>query len=508
MSESMKKILIIGTIFVMIDQIFFGKFLWEIPSEASWGTDFFYNYNYEKKRLEKGKEKRERIILLGSSVARYSFDSLRLEDYFKKAGVEREVRLLSHAGMTPIDAYCQRDAIEKMQPSLLVYPLNFVDFRIFRAFELFAEKKLEEVEEKDLIKDALDPRYAPQSRFIYPGEALIDFYDYLDLESSTVLLSSTLFPFYRYREIAYDNLRYIYNHRYSRNTSYYWYQGIQIPERVSTLGWTGKKFSFEFKKYMKEEGFFLQIVPEIIKKGELKIRFLSDNRPIEEFIFSKTGWQRVKLQNFIVGDRVTAELSETWIPYKATEDRFDYAKEEMGVRLQETFGLESPHKNFHIIREERSEDMRFETMTEEDYSNYFQFRLLQDREKRPGLVTMTLYKDAKLRLHTEKFRPFFHYKYLKKFVEEMQKRNIPTLLILNPENPNSLIWYKDSQYVKDEKKFFLDLEDKQVYFWDIHSFLQGKDFSDYHHLTYRGAQKMNSIYGEKILEIISKLRKN
>jgi hypothetical protein len=502
--SSARKSFFLFLIFVLFDHFFWEVLFWKIPNEASWGTDFFYNYVYEKKRLEAGRGTKERILVLGSSVARYSFDNSVFEAYLETKGIKKEVRLLSHAGLTPMDAYAQRDSIEKMQPSLLVYPLNFVDFRIFRAFQLVPQKKLEEVDEDILISDSLQPSIAPQVISAYPWEALRDFSPYFSLDARASFLSAGIFSFYRYREFGFDNFKYMYAHRNSRNTRYYWYQGIQIPERVSTLGWTKKSFSFEIRPYMKEKGFWVQVVPEILQEGPLVINIKSDRGDMEEFILKDVGWQQIVIQKIGEGDKVRAELSATWKPIHALGDRFDYAREDMGVRLQETFGLDTPHKNFHVVREERSEDDRFVTLTEREYEDYFHFRLLQDLDSRPGLVAMQLYKDSKERLHREVFRPFYQYRFLKLFTEEMRKRKIPTLLILNPENPYSLVWYKDSQYLKDEIRFLESLEGEGVQFLNLHSYLDGKNFSDYHHLTYQGMLKMTPVYAEKVIQMTAK----
>ncbi|EMM93054.1 hypothetical protein LEP1GSC158_0343 [Leptospira interrogans serovar Zanoni str. LT2156] len=39
------------------------------------------------------------------------------------------------------------------------------------------------------------------------------------------------------------------------------------------MGWTGKNFSFILTEKMKTEGFLVQIVPEILASGPLKITF-------------------------------------------------------------------------------------------------------------------------------------------------------------------------------------------------------------------------------------------
>lgn len=495
------KLFILLGVFFSLDWIVWELGIWKIPNEANWGTDFFYNFVYEKKRILSSITTNRRVLVMGSSVARYSFDPQLLQEYLNSRGKDVDVRLLSHAGFTPIDAYAQREEIIRMNPEIIVYPLNFVDFRIFRAFEIYPEKPLSTVDENLLISDSLNPTYSPQAKFAYPYSVLRDFHNYLNLENKAMFLSAYLFSFYRYREIAYDNLKYVYNHRYSRNTSYYWYSGVQIPERVSTLGWTGKRFSFEWNESFQKKGFYVQIVPEILKKGNLSLVFLSDKHR-EDRIFTEPGWKQIHLENFSPGEQIICELSETWIPFDASGDRFDYAKEPMGVRLQETFGLDSPKRDYHIVREERSEDLRFKGMTEAEYRDYFQFRLLQDRDKRPGLVTMTLYKDAKERLHREQFRAFFHYRYLKEFLNSMSEKEIKVLFILNPENPFSYMWYEDSMYHKDEVQYLKSLENKNLIFWNLTGKLAGNQFSDYHHMTFGGMQEMLPVYGQKIFELL------
>lgn len=488
-------------VFILMDWFFWGHVLWKIPNESSWGTDFFYNYEYEKRRVLGEDPGNPRVVLLGSSVAGYSFDPETLRHYLAMKGLISDVRLLAHAGFTPIDAYAQRKEILEMKPTIIVYPLNFVDFRIFRSFQIFPEKPLLEVDESVLISDSLNPIYAPQAKYSYPFRVLIDFYPYYNWETGSMFLSSSLFPFYRYREIAYDNLKHLYNHRYTRNTSYYWYQGVQIPERVSTLGWTGKRFSFGWNQTLNTKGFYVQIVPELLRSGEVLLEFKSGELR-EEKKFMEPGWKKVQLKNFPIGSMITCEISKTWKPVEAGGDRFDYAREDMGVRLQETFGLEFPERNAHTVRQERLEDLRFRNLSEPEYKEYFQFRLLQDRDIRPGLVTMSLYKEAKERLHRENFRPFFQYRYLKQFLEFMHENNVQVLFILNPENPYSLAWYKTSDYLKDEKAYLLSLEKKGIVFYDLLDYLPGSEFGDYHHLTYGGMKRMTPVYGDKIKDMV------
>ena len=153
-NSPLSKIILIFFCFILFDRLFWGELYWKIPNESSWGTDFFYNYNYEKKRLEQDSNHKDRILIIGSSIARYSFETSLLEDYLKTKGFEREVRLLSHAGMTPIDAYGQRDSIEKMKEVLFAYSILIPIIE-----DIHGEKYNEIIDDEDFLQEFKKSRY-------------------------------------------------------------------------------------------------------------------------------------------------------------------------------------------------------------------------------------------------------------------------------------------------------------------------------------------------------------
>jgi hypothetical protein len=181
----------------------------------------------------------------------------------------------------------------------------------------------------------------------------------------------------------------------------------------------------------------------------------------------ESGWKKIKLNEKFKDAKsfLTAKLSATWQPYLAKEDRFDHSRDEMGVRLQQTFGLEKPLSNMQYFREERTEDIRYLTMSDSEYTEYFNYRLLSDFENRPGIRYIHALKDAKERLTKEKFRPGIHLQYLKKFTESMKEKKIPVLLINNPENPLSLNWYEKSNWYQEYIFYLQNLISKdEIYF--------------------------------------------
>ncbi|HNI89491.1 MAG TPA: hypothetical protein PKX55_15140 [Leptospiraceae bacterium] len=488
----------------LFDQIFFGFFIWNLPNESPWGTNHFFNFIYEKKRIEKTQKVNQRILIIGSSIAYYSLDKDSIREYLhKKLNKDFEIEYLSYAGMTPLDSYLFRNQIELLKPDLIVYPINFIDWRLHRAYVLNPNGSNETADDRSLILDALNFGDAPQSKFAFPMEAILEFHSLLSLDRIADYLSSSTFLFYRYREIFSQNLRNIYNHRFGRNISYHGYAGVQIPERVNSLGWTGRNFSFYPKEYMFERGFLIQIVPEILEKGPL-ILTLSSQGLEEKYSFQDTGWKKVVLPFKFQSkeNKITASLSNVWYPFQAKEDRFDHSRDEVGVRLQQTFGLDRPLSGMQYKREERIEDLRYISMSDEEYKEYFEYRLLSDFEHRPGIRYIHALKNAKERLASEKFRPGIHMQYLQKFLESMKQKKIPILLINNPENPLALRWYEDSQWYKDHLDYLVNLSsENEIFFFDLKHSLKMQDFSDFHHITFPGMEKMNFIYGDLIAEL-------
>ena len=267
--QNLKRILLFAITLFAVDQIFFGFLIWRLPNESPWGTNHFFNFIYEKKRIERTPKVNPRILIIGSSIAYYSVDRDLLRGYLKE--------YLSYAGMTPLDSFLLREDIDKLKPDLVLYPINFIDLRLHRAYVLHPNGTNERIDDKVLLLDALNFVEAPQSKFTFPEKTIQEFYKILPLEKTSTYLSS----FYRYREIFSQNLKNLYNHRFGRNTSYHGYAGVQIPERINSLGWTGKQFSFVPKPYMFEKGFWIQIVPEILVEGNLVLTLLSQTQKDE-----------------------------------------------------------------------------------------------------------------------------------------------------------------------------------------------------------------------------------
>ncbi|TGK01746.1 hypothetical protein EHQ53_14790 [Leptospira langatensis] len=505
-------LLLSGICFVILLDAFFFKFgLWILPNESSWGSDYFYNFLQEYKSMGAKKKEKFRLLLLGSSVTHYSLNQKDLASEISKlSGKEVDVEILSYGGMAPLDAYLLREKIADLDPDLILYPVNFVDWRLYRTYVLEPETgKNETIAEDKLLRDAFDWSDAPQSRFLFPWETVSEFWNILGIEKDAELLAASLFGSYRYKGIYWKILSSLWEHRFGRNSSYREYNGVQIPERVTSRGWTGKNFSFFPKEYMARRGFYIQIVEEILQEGELKLEFRNSSGVSQSFEFSSPGWKKILLDPRFLKEGsedpdalVKAELSNTWTPYEAGPEHKDWILDRLGVRLQQTFGEEGSRQGMQFTREERTEDLRYLGMSEKEYAEYFQFRIFADPKLRPGTQYLRVLADAKKRIATESFRPVLHFRYMKELLQFLRERRVPVLLINNPENPISLSWYEKSSWYKEHLDYLRTISGGDNFFLDWKDELRPTDFWDFHHFTYQAMTKMNSKYAQAVLKFV------
>jgi len=493
----------------VFDFLFFREGQFRLPNESPWNTNHFFNFLYEYKYLLRTKKSKPRILILGSSIAYYSFSANELKEELNKiTGKEFEICFLAYAGNSPLYVYLLLDWLFPLEPDLVIYPINFIDYRLHRTYVLFPEGKNESVDEEILVRDALTFAEAPQSLWVFPWETLMEVGKSMTVDEKARYFLASTFGFFRFQDIYLTNLQNLYNHRFGRNTSYHAYMGVDIPEGINTLGWTGKKFSFYPTERMKKDnaGFWIEVTTFLLKKGPVTLTFTDKFERKQVQVLDKPGWLQVHLDKSFYENPslVTAELSDVWFANEAEGAYLDYHYDPMGVRLQQNFGLINPIQNQQYRRPVRSEDLRYLGMGDAQYERYFYYRLLEGLEKRPGIGYLVALERAKKRIATESFRPLFHLGYLKKISETFQRKGIPLVVINNPENPISLSWYKNSKWYTDYLIYLQSLETDKVQVWDLKEALPMQGFSDFHHFTYDGMLQMNSIYAKRIGNLFSK----
>ncbi|HNI99541.1 MAG TPA: hypothetical protein PL169_25995, partial [Leptospiraceae bacterium] len=146
-------------ILIFTDRLVFGNIIWNLPNESAWGTNYFFNFEYEYRSALKKKVSPDakRMLITGSSLAAYSFDAEKISEYLKeRSGQKISTDILSYAGMTPLDMYLQKDKFLALKPDIIVIPVNFIDFRVHRAYILNPSGTNFDADENILLKDAVD----------------------------------------------------------------------------------------------------------------------------------------------------------------------------------------------------------------------------------------------------------------------------------------------------------------------------------------------------------------
>ena len=485
----LKNIAFFFLVLVALDGLLFRFLVWKLPNESAWNSGHFFNALYEFHNLPE--KKRKRIVIVGSSIAYYSINANVLARELKlETGEDFDVVYFAFAGMTPFDAWMLSARIDAMDPDLIVYPVNFIDFRLHRPYVMGTTNESVTMDQM-LLGDSLFLEEAPQSKYFYPDEAFRKYFFQLGLGRSAQYLSSWFFAFYRYRDILPAHFQNLYNHRFTRNTSYHGYTGIQIEERVNHRGWTGRNFTFIVSDHISKNGIWIEIVPEMTNRAPVKVSFYHGSKK-EEYLFKNPGWKLISSALFIPGKTVKAALSDTWEPFESSGFRFDYLHDKLGVRLQQTFGFDNPANDKYYQREERIEDLRFLGMSNEGYKQYFYEYLLKDAGKRPGIAYLNALRIAKQRVAGEHFKKGFQYAGLEKFVMAMVAKQRKVMIINHPENPLSLAWYGSSGYYHDYLGFLQALTNEYTGFIDWKNNLQMQEFNDYHHVTYNASLKLTS----------------
>ncbi|MDF3820335.1 hypothetical protein P3G55_10515 [Leptospira sp. 96542] len=506
----MKQWIFITALFLSLlsfDFFIFRKLQFLVPNESPWNTNHFFNFLYEYERIRSIPKTKKRILVVGSSIAYFSIDAQKLATELKsKYGIDAEVFYLAYAGNSPLYVYLLLDWLFPLEPDLVVYPINFIDYRLHRTYVIFPDGRNDTVDENLMIKDALTFAEAPQSLWIFPGETLAEVGEQMDLETESKYTMAKLFAFYRFKDIFFQNLQNLYQHRFGRNTSYHAYAGVPIPEGISGMGWTGKRFQFLPTDKIKKQGFWVEVTPFLLNGRTCALSFTNGIHS-QTVVLSKPGWVKLRLDSeFFQTPKVFvhSELERTWYAYEADGAYLDYHWDPMGVRLEQTFGLLEANQGMQYTRDLRTEDLRYQRMPDAEYQKYFYYRLLEGLEKRPGIGYLVALKHAKERIRNESFRPSFHFRYAKQIADRFRAKNVPFLLINNPENPISLGWYEDSQWYKDHLAYLSSLAGGSVHFLDLHRDLPMQGFSDYHHFTYLGMEEMNPIYAREIGNLFPK----
>lgn len=499
----------------------------------------------ESSAQESMKEGAYRIVVVGSSIARYSIQKEILEQLLeRRMNHPVRVELISHAAMMPEDAFHYASRINAMQPDLVVFPMALVDLDLEHLNPPYIPGPAFDTEAHlEFLK-----RRVPAQRF-YPSSFVWEHRDRLSLTEISSGLMSGLLAGIRYSGQWWDALEF--NRKAESDAplkSYIYYQGKPLAGGLYRegktsgcvafpAGYAGQELMFEIPPQLFVPGFKIEIEhlssPSLLALDEslsalwdphweerytYPEKLLNDTATQKKLFFqdpceaqasvisSRTyepdgpGWKKVPLD---------AKEQDGWIRLRLSHVIWQNSVQAVndvnrrygeGLRMPGQFGLEKPPLNQVQHRRWFLEDQRLMELSDTEYIEDYMERIQPDNWiHRPALIPYNNLRIVKTYLPAQEFEPVYQLRRLKDVRERL---NAPMLLILNPENPVESAVFEDSQYFQDFK-LYLQQEHGSGYV-SMHDELPVQFFADPHHFTYFGMLRMAPRYADHIVAALKK----
>ena len=551
---------------VCLDRFAFDYLIFQPANHSGWDSyrwyNFEWNFRYAEKSIasdsnypilevtsnsteteNKGNPGAIRIVVLGSSIARYSIQAEFLEQLLQsRLNRPVKVELISHAALMPEDAYHYASRINEMNPDLVVYPLALVDL------------DLEHLVPPHIPGPGFDSgahfeflkQRVPAQRF-YPASFAIEHANRLTPTEMASGIMSGLLAGIRFSGQWWDALEF--NRKAQKDSplrSYIYYQGKPLAGGLYREGKTSgcvafpakyadgeltfeippELFSPDFKIEMEwlDADELLQVNDELIKlwqphweesyiyppallKDELLQRTMFFKDPCQvkgailrsrHYIPDAPGWKRISLNEEERTGWIRLKLSH--VVWKNSVQPVDdnnrmYGE---GLRMPGQFGLEQAPVDQVQHRRWFLEDQRLTELSDLEYIEDYMERIQPENWRhRPALIPFNNLRIVKTFLPAQSFEPVYQLRRLK---DVRNKLNAPMLLILNPENPVESAVFEHSQYFQDMKLYLA--KEHGSGFADMHQELPMQYFADPHHFTYFGMLRMAPRYADLIQEAI------
>ncbi len=460
-------------------------------------------------------------MVVGSSIAGYSVLPDQLETRLQKSDARRRVFLLSHQGLNGLDLSLYTPRLLELKPDVIVVPVNMVDFRLERPLMTGELARLSGPDRPDALLALEADLYHPEIRALAPGEALRQMRRLPRSETVSALLLARLSALYRYEEIGLVPLRLLLSHRFSAGRSYLHYAGMPIDgEGVTKRGWTSRRFSFILPDDAARSGweiqghpatpkdslFALTLIPADARDDSCSDPHASPGRKSDPLSHSvrtlplRPGWQRISFEPGDAGKRVCVVIKPgVWA---------DEESDTLGVRLTEFFGRKPAQ--IHPVREVRREDVQFKSMTDAEYRVSFDRRIL--RFDRAGMEYLNALEMAKKTWAVRAFDPEIPALALfARWKEATLAAGVNVLVVEAPENPISRSWLETSDWARGFSQFLAAgdragaAERGRLFYAAETKLLPMQSFSDYHHLTYFGAEVFTDRLAARLESLLEKL---
>ncbi|MBL8021112.1 MAG: hypothetical protein JNM27_15685 [Leptospirales bacterium] len=505
MTQKQKALIIPLILFAAVfcaDRLIFDKALFALSNPSGWDSFRWYNFESIFRQVENAKRDKPLVLVVGSSVAQYSTLPRLFE---KELGDRYRVELISHAAMLSTDLVHYRKRLLNLGPTAIVWVANAADLDLERTTPPWeaGPARSTVVERRFLTQRAPARLYYP-AEFSREGGLAGDSVTSFIMRGSLYSLRyprDEWFPFVLFKREWNGPLK-----------SYLNYQGESIGGGMFREGFTGACFAFP-ASYLTGEDFMAEIPAPLIQAG-LRIRVVMRSQEVslaqctppnegEDIIPTRAGWQRIPLNN-------PSGVVHIYLSHVASSDRATVVVPGSpvflgrGIRLIGNFGRKQIPTGETFFRRPNLEETRLESLPDREIVADYETRIEPpDWEKRPELTWLNRLRLAKLISATLGFHETRQTTDMRTFVTETS-RVVPLLIVNQAEHPYSLENYGWSQWYADYLKFIFAMRSDRVEILDLHDALSVRELGDPHHLTLKGAEKIQPRMAQALKALIAR----
>lgn len=521
--------------FFFLDWLIFGVLIFLPPNTSSWDSFRWYNFEYHIRRLEKiNKEERPLVLIVGSSIAKYSVQKDVMEQELKKRmGHDVRVELLFHAAMLPTDLVQYIKRLKKLEPELIVYITNPADLDLERyipPWEIGPDYAYTRKGSFHYLKSRIPARVS------YPISFSWNHMQNLGLEGFLSFSGRGMIQALRFRDFWWDPVRFHLKRSKPGVKSYLNYTGVELSPGLWRDGWTGGCLRIpgeiiETQMEALKNGLYAEVHPGLdlerfqihsylAEKSDDVVHSLSAEKctPPDGAKHLQTiqprhhGWQTIPMEF----DQVD-EKSDLWVSFSHVIDggkiipvkEGSFVYEGKAIRLPAHFGKTKPDRNVYLKRYRALEDQKIQDLSPSQYVSYYTEKIEPENWRDPEQIALWQMNRLRMGKYYVNWYDFEvetnQTQAIEKLIQSHPEQKF--LLINNPENPLTLHSYRESQWYRGYLDFYESIQNRngnRVTFADLSESGSEKMFLDPHHLTYDGMIEMAPIYAWLIEESLNR----
>ena len=515
----------------VLDRAVYQRLIFLPEYTGGWDQFRWYVFEYHQRRIEaSARDDRPLVLIVGSSIAKYSVQKPLLEAELARRGIQARVEMLVHASLMASDLEHYLPRMLRLKPRVIVYLTNPADLDL----ERYARPWEANTGYHERAFFEYTRTRAPMLMY-YPGEFAWQHRGALEWQEQIRLHLRGLSPGLRFKSEWFAPLLFSLRAKRGDVRSYLNYQGVSLREGIWREGRTGGCFSVP-RELLDAGHFRVQVVRELQQIPNFEIKAFSyRDKPMQEDAGSllhprpwlcvpphgsrglarihplASGWQTLQLPPIPRGDsRVFFLLSHVEIADAKTRpmEAGAYSHTGMGLRLPGQFGLRAPPASDYLTRRPALEDRRLALLKDQDYERDFAARVHPDDWQLPERAAVHQFNQlriAKLMLNWYDFGPIPLARSLKRIASRMPG-SVRLVVVNNPENPLTRETYRDSPWYRGYLAFLASLGPPAAVH-DLSRALPMQSFSDAHHLTYYGMLRILPEYGRVVAEALGPVGK-